>query len=296
MNDLLFKHKTTLNGHLGAVFGMCEGPGRGFFSVGGDGYVVFWPNEMHENGELIARSDKALYCCHYLPIQNLLVCGGLEGVFYSIDLKQNKIISSVKTGVSPIYSIIGTATHVISAHGDGNLFFWQLDTFLIENKLQLSSQAIRTLLPDGDFFYAGASDGFIYLINTELQTMHHFFLAHEMSVFALAKSSNILYSGSRDAKLKIWDSQQDDQCITSINAHMGTINSLCITDDWLVSAGRDKTIRIWNKDGQLAESKNTFAKGHFHSVNKVISLPHTRELVSGSDDKTIIIWEPVSQS
>ncbi|MBK7221412.1 MAG: hypothetical protein IPH94_08805 [Saprospiraceae bacterium] len=294
MNDLIFKHKTTLNGHLGAVYGMCEGPGHGFFSVGGDGYVVFWPNELHENGKLIARSNKALYCCHYLPLQNLLVCGGLEGILYIIDLKQNKIISTTQIGVLPIYSIISSATHILSAHGDGILYFWKLDSYSVENKIQLTRQAIRTLLPDGDFLYAGASDGFIYQLNADSQIVLHFFPAHEMSVFALAKSGQFLYSGGRDAQMKIWDTQQDYLCQTSINAHMGTINSLCLMDDWLVSAGRDKTIRIWNKDGQLAESKNSFAKGHFHSVNKVIMLPKTRELVSCSDDKTIILWEPVN--
>lgn len=295
MNDLIFKHKTTLNGHLGAVFGLCTGPGQGFFSVGGDGYAVFWPNESHGNGELIARSNKALYCCHYLPHQNMLVCGGLEGILYFIDLNQKKIISSVQTGQLPIYSISNNSTHLLTAHGDGNLVFWTMDSFAIEYKLQLSRQAIRTILQDNDFFYAGASDGNIYQINTEIQKIDHFFQAHEMSVFTLAKSGNMLYSGGRDALLKIWDTQQNDLCQTSVNAHMGTINSLCFVDDWLISAGRDKIIRIWEKDGLLAESKSSFDNGHFHSVNKVINHPLSKELISCSDDKSIILWEQITE-
>ena len=116
-----------------------------------------------------------------------------------------------------------------------------------------------------------------------------------MSVFTLAKSGNMLYSGGRDALLKIWDTQQNDLCQTSVNAHMGTINSLCFVDDWLISAGRDKIIRIWEKDGLLAESKSSFDNWHFHSVNKVINHPLSKELISCSDDKSIILWEQITE-
>jgi hypothetical protein len=156
MNDLILNTKRPQRS-LG-LFTHVRSPGHGFFSVGGDGYVVFWPNELHENGKLIARSNKALYCCHYLPLQNLLVCGGLEGILYIIDLKQNKIISTTQIGVLPIYSIISTATHILSAHGDGSCT-WN-SAYSVESKIQLG-QAIRTLLPDG-IFYMQARDGFIY--------------------------------------------------------------------------------------------------------------------------------------
>lgn len=291
MNDLIFKHKITLNGHLGSVFGLCPGPQKGFFSVGGDGYVVFWPNDNQENGELIARSQKALYCCHYLPSNNLLACGGLEGVLYFIDLNEKKIISAVQTGTSPIYSITSTPNHLITAHGDGRILFWHPEHLTLLNTLPLSTQAVRTLLLNDGQLYAGASDGFIYWIHPDDQKILHFFMAHEMSVFSLAIHNNQLYSGGRDARIKIWDVASSFQNLAEIIAHMGTVNSLCFSNDWLVSGGRDKLMRIWDLKGQLAESKNSFDKGHFHSVNKVISLQSTGELISCSDDKTIVIWE-----
>lgn len=296
MDDLIFKHKQTLTGHLGAVYGLCQGPQNSIYSVGGEGYMVFWPGDNPENGELIAKSEKALYCCDYLPYNHLLVCGGLDGILYCIDVKSKKVVSSVQSGTSPIYCITHSETHLFSAHGDGHLCLWNQQTLSLEKKWHLSSKALRTILLQNDKLLVGASDGFIYSIDVSDQETSHFFHAHDMSVFSLCISGNKLYTGGRDALLKIWDLSTSFENPHVVKAHLGTINSLCMCDDWLVSGGRDKTLRIWDKDGHLAESKNSFNKGHFHSVNKVICLSDANELVSCSDDKSIKIWEPVQTS
>ena len=73
--------------------------------------------------------------------------------------------------------------------------------------------------------------------------------AHGNSVFALSYSPDekYLWSGGRDALLKIWDLEKNCEQIFSEPAHWFTINAIVFSPDgkFAATASRDKTIKIW---------------------------------------------------
>jgi WD40 repeat protein len=71
---------------------------------------------------------------------------------------------------------------------------------------------------------------------------------HSASVTCLALSENgELFSGSEDGAIKVWDLSAGKETLT-LSGHPGGVSSLALSRDGkrLVSAGRDKTIKVWS--------------------------------------------------
>ncbi|GBG34757.1 Guanine nucleotide-binding protein subunit beta-2-like 1 [Hondaea fermentalgiana] len=74
-----------------------------------------------------------------------------------------------------------------------------------------------------------------------------------------------------------------------LNGHSGPVYSVAIQDDAIVSGSEDKTVRIWN--ATVGEEQHVF-EGHTDRVYSVAIDGNT--IVSGSRDKTVRIWNATS--
>merc|ERR1711997_504302 len=95
---------------------------------------------------------------------------------------------------------------------------------------------------------------------------------------------DMLISSSRDKTLIIWQLNRDGEAYGHPMKRLKGHNHF-------VSAGRDKTIKLWNTLGELKwsqEGKN----GHSEWVSSVQFSPTTQNpvIVSGSWDKTLKVW------
>lgn len=278
-----------LFGHKGAIYKIIDTKESHFYTCGGDGYVVRWDKNMgSDNGLLIAKTENPIYCAYLNELHNQLIVGCLNGDLISIDLKNNKVVHKLKAHSKSVFDIAAYRGILYSCGGDGQLNFYN-ENFKIDVKIVLSHQSLRCVTAISDELWIGSSDQFLYKIDLETKMILPKFLAHDSSIFALTNYNGILYSGGRDARIKIWETDNDVN-IKTIDAHMATVNALMISNDLLFSASRDKTIRIWTLDGDIVQSLSPVAGGHINSVNTLTALKHTNHIASGSDDKSIIIW------
>ncbi|CAL9234259.1 unnamed protein product [Arabidopsis halleri] len=84
------------------------------------------------------------------------------------------------------------------------------------------------------------SDPFKYLTALE---GHH---SGEVSCFVVG--GQLLYSGSVDRTIKVWD-LNTLQCIMTLKQHTGTVTSLLCWDKCLISSSLDGTIKVWACSG-----------------------------------------------
>nr|MBP6568302.1 hypothetical protein [Saprospiraceae bacterium] len=118
--------------------------------------------------------------------------------------------------------------------------------------------------------------------------------AHQNSIFALNHISSIgLFSGGRDAHMKIWD-LIDFTAKTDVPAHWYTINKILYIPELklIVTASRDKTIRLWDaENNDLIRTLDVQKGGHFNSVNTLLWNSEHQTLLSAGDDRVIRKWK-----
>jgi len=117
----------------------------------------------------------------------------------------------------------------------------------------------------------------------------HILAGHTGFIFCLCGVGDILFSGSQDTNIMIWD-LNNLQYIGTLPGHRGFVKCLyaSYSKKILCSGSQDRTIRIWSLDS-FSTVKTLY--GHTGGVNTLLVLEGINALVSGSDDKSIRVWD-----
>jgi WD40 repeat protein len=289
----------TLTGHKDCIYTLEQGRKENyFFSAGGDGMVVAWNLENPENGELIAKVANSIYALHYIDYKDQILVGqNFEGL-HLIDLKQKKEIQSAKITDSSIFDIKSAGNKIFVATGDGNLIVLGEDLSVIL-KVRVSEKSARCMAINNkkQQLAVGYSDHLIRVFDLKKFELVNTIPAHQNSIFTVAYSPDgeYLLSGSRDAHLKVWKTDEEYELKHSIVAHMYAINHIEYSPDgrYFATCSMDKSIKIWDaKEFKLLKviDKARHA-GHGTSINKLLWSSYRNEVVSCSDDRTISVWD-----
>ncbi|MFN4086653.1 MAG: WD40 repeat domain-containing protein [Spirosomataceae bacterium] len=289
----------TYTGHRDAVYTVIPGPDLGsFISGSGDGQVVLWQTKHPDLGKLVAKMAHSVYALWLDLERNRLWIGhNFEGIVI-IDLHEWKVWKTIPLGSVSIYAIQGNSCHVLIGDGHGRAIQCDAASGEVLSVWQVSQQRIRSLVlhPTSDYVWIGSSDHHIRGYNLVDSSLNSDWLAHEGTVFDLAFDSKekVLYSVSRDAKIKSWQVSHHPELLQSIPAHMYGIHTASISSDgrWLATGSMDKSIKIWDLPScQLVKviDKGRFM-AHGTSVNAISWLPGTWEFISASDDRTLSHW------
>jgi WD40 repeat protein len=102
-------------------------------------------------------------------------------------------------------------------------------------------------------------------------------------------NNQLLVAANENGILKLLDLSGDKLTTTSYD-HRGRVNLVRFSPDKnnqrLASAGEDKTIKLWNREGTLLD----ILGGHKDSVTSVDFSPDGKMLASTSDDSTVKLW------
>jgi WD40 repeat protein len=281
-------------GHKDAIFALASTQdSKIFFSSGADGFVTSWQADGASDGQLIARVPNSVYA---MAVQdNYLLIGHNYDGLHVVDWRKKKEIGTVQLTTKQIFDIkiIGDLAYI--GTGEGELIKLNYKTLQVLNRVQLSDKSIRSIAvrPDEQELALAFSDNHIRIVLPETLKVLKDFDAHSNSVFKVAYKNDLLFSGGRDAQLKVWDHQHAYENIFQAPAHMWAINDLAFSPDGehFVTCSMDKTIKLW--DARTFELLKVIDKdrfdSHTSSVNKILWLD-TGQVISISDDRAIMLW------
>lgn len=285
--------------HNGSIYTLIHGRDENyFFSAGSEGIVAEWKIDELNKPVAVAKVDSHIFALLFLPEKNYLIIGTMSGGLHVIDLGAKKEIHYITFHEQSIFDIKKYNGKIFVASKDGTLSVWDAETYQLEKAITISDQSLRVIAfnPVKNEAAVGSSDNHIYLVDLDQQKIRAGLEGPENSVFSLCYNENgsQLIAGSRDAQLYIYDLLHL-RLEHQVKAHLYTINyiTLILGNKFFASASRDKTIRVWNAETFELEKSIDKEKydGHLNSVNKLLWLHSHNYLISGSDDRSIIIWK-----
>jgi WD40 repeat protein len=200
-----------------------------------------------------------------------------------------------------------------SGGNDQTIKIWALDpkgqqSADLKSTLTEHTGAIYALafLPNQNILISGSADWTIKIWDLNTNQVIKTLEGHRGSIRALAVSpdGHTLVSGSTDGTVKVWDLRTRSLQHTLIG-HTDLVRTVAISPNGkiIASGSWDKTIKLWTLQPQteISESAESDADyspfligtltGHQEYINSVVFTPDGKNLVSGSDDNTIKIWQ-----
>jgi len=289
-----------LTGHDASIFKVMPYKEKNLFlSGGGEGWVVVWDLKQPEMGRLVSKIDKQIFSLLYLKGHETIVAGNMDGGVHWINLNDPTNTQNIAHHSKGVFAIERVGESVFTAGGDGVLTRWDIKATRTIESIHLSNKSLRCIAysQERNELAVGASDTNIYLLDAKtLHLKKTISKAHENSVFTLLYSVNNQYllSGGRDAHLRIRDITADFKEINAQPAHWYTINNIALhpKGHLFATASRDKTIKIWDATTfELLKVLDVVKYGgHLNSVNHLYWSEFDNQLISCSDDRSIIVW------
>lgn len=180
---------------------------------------------------------------------------------------------------------------IVTGSYDNTIRIWNVNYDKVDIIIEAKSRILCLLEIEKNSILCGTSDNLIklYNINSLNYEFIYSFIGHTLWVNSLVKiNNNFFASASNDTKIKIWD-YCNKKSVTTLEGHEDCILSLILLkkNNYLCSGAADLNIRIWDWERKLCLY---ILKGHEKWVKCLLEL-NNGIIISGSDDKTIKIWQ-----
>lgn len=184
--------------------------------------------------------------------------------------------------------------YLVSGGWDNTIKVWTADSNLIIKDFKAHDAAVRCLAysRDGKLLISGARDNSVKIWDSTWNIKYSLF-GHQNTIntVVLDPKKRFAYSGSADGTIKSWDLAKKGES-RNFAKMAGAVNAICMNltgaDIYVATKGPD--IYKLNVQGQ---EKGTF-KGHTDEINSLAFALNNKNMVSGSSDKTAIIWDVVT--
>ncbi|XP_057456901.1 protein JINGUBANG [Lotus japonicus] len=196
-----------------------------------------------------------------------------------------RVFAKFGHGDGSVKALVTVGNKVFTAHQDSRIRVWKVSRSS-ENVFKL----VDTLPTTKDYL------GKFMKQSNYVQTRRHhkrLWIEHADSISCLTVCNGLIYSGSWDKTLKVWN-LSDLKCLESIKAHDDAINGLVASKGIVYSASADGKIKAW---GRKEEKKGLHClkgvlEGHKDvSFNSVIVSDDGKWVYGGGSDGFVIGWE-----
>ncbi|XLS80838.1 hypothetical protein HN51_046669 [Arachis hypogaea] len=202
----------------------------------GDGFSTL--AKLHEHNKAITGIA--------LPAgSNKLISGSTDGTVRAWDCNTGRCVNMIHLN-SPVTSLISEGPWIFAGVKNA-VKAWNIHTGA-DVTLDGPKGQVLSLNVGNDILLAGAEDGVIYAWRCSFESPFKTVATlsgHSKPVVCLAIGCHrMLYSGSMDHSIKVWD-LDTFQCTMTLNGHTDFVTSLICWDNYLLSGSSDCTVNVW---------------------------------------------------
>ncbi|GIW87963.1 MAG: hypothetical protein KatS3mg108_2287 [Isosphaeraceae bacterium] len=251
-----------------AVRGLAHSPWAPLAAIGGHRQVLLYHTQSQRLLGVLPFPEGNVEVLRFTPDGDLLLAGGGRG-----GQSGRVVVWDVKTGqrlfeVGKEYDTVLAADispdrSLIALGGPGKVLRVYQTTdgeLAYECKKHTDWVTAIAFSPDGVLLASGDRNG--GLVVWEALTGREFYdlRGHSAMVTDVAwrPDSNVLASASEDASVRLWE-MQNGSAVKNWGAHGGGVESVRFAKDGrIVTAGRDRLIKLWNGDGGAIRQLDAF--------------------------------------
>ncbi len=267
-------------------------------STGGDDTIRLWDREGNKWTEKIKfhiprknDEDKMnVTSISFSSDRKTLATAGEDGTARLWDLRDGKLVREISTNQDKIWDVsFGSDGKTLATAGeDGTVRLWDLQGNELEQLAGHRGPVRSVSFRSGDRVLASAGDdGTVRLWN-----YLHGNESAKVAVPPTDKPEVRIHNGiqqaagAKDGTVK-WQQSPNQSPVTMQSNHVGAVKSLAFSPDGdrLASGGKDRTIRLWNIQGEQEFLLQTYA-----AVNSVAYSPDRHLLASAGSDGTVKLW------
>ncbi len=282
--------------------------GQYIASSGDDGTVILLNNQY----QLIKRwqvDQQRVWSVIFSPDSQLIASAGEDGTARLWNL-QGEEIQRFRGHTGPVRTVNFTTNRqqLITSGDDGTTRIWSLQNqslkqFVVKdiqvNQIDFSSDGQRLILSgllgkmkatdlQGREIFLQSSDRFFLDQHTEFAQIKK----HRQGVNDIKISPNkaLIAIAKNDGSIQIIDPKTQQNWVT-FNEHIGEVYHINFRSDsqYLVSAGQDKTLRLW--DLEKRKASGTIFQIYDREITAVQFSPNQQYLISADDAGNIQFWD-----
>jgi len=266
----LTRASSTLEGHTDSILTVQFSPdGEHLASGGGDCTIRFWDTNTEtafvsaDEGDGEVSHCNWILCLSFSPCGSFLASGSVDGIFIIWDSNTHRPV-----------------TRAIKAHSK-----W------------ITSISWKPFHLDKDckIMITTSKDGCMKIWNIRTQLCVLSLPAHEQSVTkAIWGGENFIYTCSQDKFIKVWD--ENGSIIRTLKGHAHWINTMTINNEFLLRTGPfDENSAKANNLSNFKSDRSVmfdYAKSRYKIFKEKIN--SHEKIVTGSDDFTLMLWDPLN--
>ncbi|MGK7928938.1 MAG: AAA-like domain-containing protein [Spirulina sp.] len=251
-------------GHKGNIQVIDISPdGRLIVSSGDDGTVRLWDLNKKTMVRILHEQENPVYSVAFSPDGKTIASSGDDGTVYLWDMNGNTLTKLSQGNKNSVYSLTFSpnSTMMAGSYNDGSIGLWNLNNVLAEQFRSIQIDERASFYTSGEVVFD--SNGRHILKGGRLLAL-------------LDIEGNVIWKNSEAHR--------------EVERYLGTVWAIAFSPNGqlIVSGGPDRTIRLWDLQGNPIGQP---FRGHEGAVKSLAFSPDGQRIVSGSKDRTIRLWD-----
>lgn len=225
------------------------------------GFIHVVELNKQEEVRLIQLHGGPVFSIVYCDRYHLLATVSGDGTLALMDAVELEVQSRLRITDKKVRSLAfhPTEDFAIAACGDGSIVKISIPNFKVEDRIQVNdpdfSVNALAISPCGNYFLSGGRDAMLNLFEVATFRKIQSVPAHNYAIYSIGFDCNGRFAtASRDKTVKLWDFRRFE-VIERLEGndgkgHANSVNALLwLPDGSLLSAGDDRSVRLWTQVG-----------------------------------------------